>query len=302
MDADQIRQVRSFNRLVTQRVGALDDSYVSRGRPLAEARLLFDIGAMGGADLRELRLRLRLDSGYLSRLLRSLEGQGMVEVCKSAADGRAREVALTQEGEEEFRIYDALSDRLAEAMLAPLGSAQRQKLVAAMAEVERLIRVANLAISLEPADSADARWCLDRYFAELVTRFDAGFDPANGNMLTAKEMTPPAGWLLVARLDDEPVGCGALKRMDDATGEIKRVWAAPAVRGLGMGSRLMDELEALAKREGFETVKLDTNKSLTEACALYRKRGYLEIARYNDNPYAHHWFEKRLSSSVEPGR
>jgi GNAT superfamily N-acetyltransferase len=108
-------------------------------------------------------------------------------------------------------------------------------------------------------------------------------------------MAPPAGWLLIARLDGDPVGCGVLKRMDDVTGEIKRFWTAPSVRGLGVASRLMDRLEGLAAEQGFKTIKLDTNKALAEARQLYLKRGYCEIARYNDNPYAHHWFEKSLS-------
>jgi GNAT superfamily N-acetyltransferase len=206
-----------------------------------------------------------------------------------------REAALTAKGRREYRTYDTLSDRLAEEILEPLGRSQRDRLVAAMAEVERLIRVAGLTIAIEEPESAEARWCLRRYFAELAERFDAGFDPANGNMLTESEMTPPAGWLLVARLDGEPVGCGVLKLLDEATGEIKRVWTAPSVRGLGVASRLMDRMEALAIEQGFKAVKLDTNKALTEARQLYLKRGYCEIARYNDNPYAHHWFEKSLS-------
>jgi GNAT superfamily N-acetyltransferase len=153
----------------------------------------------------------------------------------------------------------------------------------------------SLAITVEPPENADACWCLEHYFLELGERFDAGFDPANGNMLTGEEMTPPAGWLLLARLDGVSSGCGVLKRLDRATGEIKRVWTAPAVRGLGVASRLMDRLEALAVEQGFRTVKLDTNRTLTEARQLYLKRGYGEIPRYNDNPYAHYWFEKRLA-------
>ncbi|HHZ07698.1 MAG TPA: GNAT family N-acetyltransferase, partial [Rhizobiales bacterium] len=106
--------------------------------------------------------------------------------------------------------------------------------------------------------------------------------------------TPPAGWFLVARVGEEPVGCGALKRLDDATGEIKRVWTAGTERGLGVASRIMDRVEALARDAGFKRVRLDTNRTLVEAQAMYRSRGYREIGRYNDNPYAHHWFEKAL--------
>jgi ribosomal protein S18 acetylase RimI-like enzyme len=99
---------------------------------------------------------------------------------------------------------------------------------------------------------------------------------------------------VVARLDGEPVGCGGLKTLDAATGEIKRVWTAASARGIGVAGRIMQRLEELAKEQGFTRLRLDTNKSLTEAQALYRKLGYREIGRYNDNPYASHFFEKLL--------
>jgi len=294
MDPRQIARVRSFNRLVAQRIGALDDSYLARGRPLGEARVLFEAGLVERLDLRELRARLGLDSGYLSRLVRSLEGQGVAAVAKSAEDGRVRELTLTERGRAEFAAYDAASDSLAEAILAPLDAKQRERLVAAMSEVERLMRASAVVIAREPADSADAQHCLGEYRAELASRFDGGFDPSKGNNLTVEEMTPPAGYLLVAKLDGQPVGCGALKRLGATEGEVKRVWTAPDARGLGVASRLMDGLEQLARDVGFGIVKLDTNRTLVEAQAMYRKRGYREIAPYNDNPYAHHWFEKAL--------
>jgi len=294
MDPRQIERVRSFNRLVAQRIGALDDSYLSRGRPLGEARVLFEIGRAGGIDLRLLRSRLGLDSGYFSRLLRSLERQGLLEVARKAEDGRARVLRLSARGSEEYESYDRLSDDLARSVLMGLDDARRERLVAAMSEVERLMRASAVAIAQEPADSADAQHCLGEYRAELASRFDGGFDPSNGNNLTVEEMTPPAGYLLLARIDGQPVGCGALKRLSATEGEVKRVWTSPDARGLGVASRLMDGLEQLARDVGFCSVKLDTNRTLVEAQAMYRKRGYREIARYNDNPYAHHWFEKAL--------
>ncbi len=294
MDRQQIERVRSFNRLVSQRIGALDDSYLARGRPLGEARVIFEAGLVERLDLRQLRAKLGLDSGYLSRLVRSLEAQGIAEVAKSLEDGRVRELRLTAKGRAEFEAYDAASDRLAEAILAPLDGARRERLAAAMAEVERLLRASSLVISLEPPGSADARWCLQQYFDELARRFEDGFDPSIGSTFGAEDATPPAGWFLVARIGEEPAGCGALKRLDETTGEIKRVWTAGTARGLGVASRIMDRLEELAREAGFARVCLDTNRTLVEAHTLYRNRGYREIGRYNDNPYAHHWFEKAL--------
>lgn len=293
MHPDQIRQVRRFNRLVTRRVGALDDSYLSRGRPLGEARLIFETG-VGGAEVRALRDALGLNSGYMSRLLRSLQGQGLVDVGNQPGDARLRRVSLTQKGRAELAAYERLSDELAQSMLAPLDAPERERLLAAMGEVARLIRAGAVEVRLEAPDSADARSCLAEYYAEIARRFEAGYDPAKGNVVRDEEMTPPAGFFFVARLDGRPVGCGALVRIDAATGEIKRMWTAPSARGLGVARRMMATIEATARRSGLTTLRLDTNRALNEAQALYRKLGYQEIARFNANPYAHHWFGKRL--------
>lgn len=293
MNQTQIQQVRTFNRAVTQRVGALDGDYLGRGRPLAESRLLFEIGERG-ADLRDLRARLSLDSGYLSRLLRSLEGAGFVASRRASGDARVRRVALTRKGLAEWKVLDQRSRDFAHTLLAPLGATQRQRLLAAMAEVERFMRAA--AVRIEPADprGAEARACIDAYLRELDERFDTGFDPARSVSADPDEMSPPHGIFLVARLDGAAVGCGAVKTLARRCGEIKRMWVDSSVRGLGVGQRLLDALEAQALDMGLTTVRLDTNGSLAEARTLYARNGYREIAPYNDNPYADHWFEKKL--------
>jgi DNA-binding MarR family transcriptional regulator/GNAT superfamily N-acetyltransferase len=293
MDADLVQEVRSFHRLVTQRIGALETSYLHRGRPLGEARLLYEIGP-AGAEVRALREKLGLDSGYVSRLLRSLEQQGLVQVRNDRADGRVRRAALTRKGRGELKAYDRASDTLADSILAPLSVTQRHRLVAAMGEVERLIRAAAIDIRIEPPDSCDARWCLEAYFSELAARFDTGFDATKSNSAHAGELTPPAGYFVVARLDGAPAGCGALKVTGNRIGEIKRMWTAPSTRGLGVARRVLDALEAKAAEVGINTLRLETNKTLHEAQALYRSSGYTEVARFNNEPYAHHWFEKQL--------
>ncbi len=293
MDEKQIGQVRRFNRAVTRTVGALDENYLRRGRPLGEARLLFEIGE-GGAEARTLRARLGLDSGYLSRLLRSLEGQGLVTVGPDASDARRRCVLLTLKGRSEVAAYDGLSDKLAASLLAPLEPGQRARLVAAMGDVERLIAAASVVVAVEPPASADARCCLESYFHELGERFEAGYDPASDLSAPVEDLTPPSGVFVVARLDGDPVGCGGLKRIDAAAGEIKRVWTAPVARGLGVARRVLRRLEAEAVAAGFAVLRLDTNRALTEAHAFYLSEGYRDVPRFNDNPYAHRWFEKRL--------
>jgi GNAT superfamily N-acetyltransferase len=157
--------------------------------------------------------------------------------------------------------------------------------------------VTTVSFAIEDPTTDDARWCIEQYFAELDARFDAGFDPARSIPADAHELVPPSGALIVARLDGKPIGCGALKFHGDAPAELKRMWVAPRARGLGVGRRLLQELERQARDAGVTIVRLETNHALTEAIALYRRSGYVEVERFNEEPYAHHWFEKRLGPS-----
>lgn len=289
-----IAQVRRFNRVVTQRIGALDDHFLARNRPLGEARVLWEIGTEG-CEVRALRLRLDLDSGYLSRLLRSLEAAGMVAVEPSEPDRRLRIARLTSAGLAERAVLDERSDDLAKSFLEPLNEPQRNRVVDAMRDVERLLTAA--LVEIEPVDPLHphARHCLGQYFAELNLRFEGGFDPSISISADADELRSPAGLFVVATLRSEPIGCGALKFHTNEPTELKRMWVDPSARGLGIGRRLLSELEAEAERRGSRMVRLETNKSLTEAIALYRSTGYLEVRPFNDEVYADHWFQKRLS-------
>jgi DNA-binding MarR family transcriptional regulator len=286
---DAVAQVRSFNRTVTQRVGALYDEYLARGRPLGVSRVLWEIG--DGADLRSLRARLDLDSGYLSRIVRTLEQEGVAVIEPDPTDKRVRTARLTAAGRAERELLDRRSDELAEALLEPLSRAQRERLVEAMGVVERLLTAGLVEVAAEDPTTAAAQFCIRSYFAELEARFEAGFDPSRSISADAAELTEPAGLLLLARLRGEPIGCGALKFQ---RGEIKRMWVAPEARGLGVGRRILAELERHARERGVAVLRLETNRALREASGLYRSAGYVEVAPFNAEPYAHHWFEKRL--------
>jgi DNA-binding MarR family transcriptional regulator/GNAT superfamily N-acetyltransferase len=288
-----IEQVRSFNRLVTQSVGALQDHYLSRRLPLGEARVLWEIGHEG-CDVRMLRARLELDSGYLSRLLRSLESSGLVRVRPSADDRRVRTATLTAAGRRERDLLDRRSDELAESLLAPLSETQRERLVTAMGEVERLLTAGLVRIDVVDPESPAAAYCLGEYYAEIGRRFEDGFDHTISLAATPEQLRPPAGLFVVAFLHAEPVGSGALKFHGRRPAELKRMWVAPEARGLGLGRRLLLELERLAADHGVRTLRLETNRSLVEAIALYRSSGWREVDAFNDERYAHHWFEKRL--------
>ncbi|HWG23844.1 bifunctional helix-turn-helix transcriptional regulator/GNAT family N-acetyltransferase [Actinospica sp.] len=292
-----VASVRRFNRTVTQRAGALNDAFLSRKRPLGQARVLWEIGEAGpgGCEVRALRSDLDLDSGYLSRLLRALESDGLVEVVTDeSSDGRVRFARLTATGMAEHKYLNQASDELAAEILAPLNEKQRERLVTAMADVERLLTASQVEIAVTDPRLPVARHCLTTYFEELATRFDSGYDPALGISASDPELTMPAGLLLVATLHGAPVGCGALKFGPDATAHIKRMWVDRSARGLGLGRRLLAELETQAASHGVSVLRLDTNRVLTEAIAMYRAAGYREVDRFNEETYANHWFEKVL--------
>lgn len=298
MDRACLQTVRSFNRAVALRIGALEESYLRRGRPLGAARLLHEIG-VDGAEVRALRERLRLDAGYLSRLLRALEAEGLVVTAGDHRDRRARRAALTPKGAKERAAYDALSDELATSLLAALDASRRERLLTAMDDVERLLRAAAIELRAEPMDGQAASACLRRYFDEIAARFDGGFDPAAGGPDAADDFAPPRGNFLLAWMDGTPVGCGALRihagEAGAAWGEVKRLWTAPEARGLGVARRVLRALEDHAREAKLPRLRLDTNRALSEAHALYLGEGFREIAPFNDNPYAHHWFEKTLA-------
>ena len=173
--------------------------------------------------------------------------------------------------------------------------AERQPSKLNVASSNLVSRSSAIAFAVEDPGSADAQWCVGQYFAELDARFKTGFNPSLSISAARDELSPPAGLFLIARIDGRPTGCGALKFHPGAPAELKRMWIAPDARGLGLGRRLLAELEAHARSAGVEVLHLETNETLVEAIALYRRSGFEEVPAFNAEPYAHHWFEKRLA-------
>ncbi|MDE5443654.1 GNAT family N-acetyltransferase [Bradyrhizobium sp. CSA207] len=286
-----VARVRRFNRAVTSAVGALDTSFLGRGRPLGAARVLNAIGH-GRSDVAEIRDYLGLDSGLTSRLLRSLEDEGLVETTVHEEDARRRVVRLTRAGRREFAAYEALSNTQADGFLGR--HAQREALLAAMDLVASALTLDRIALNEMDPRSDEARYCLGEYYSELGRRFKQGFDVSLSRDPDAKDMRRPRGTFVVAISDTLPIGCVGLKGTDHGYAEIKRLWVAPAARGLRLGRRLMDAAESAARELGIALLRLDTNSALAEAGQLYRRSGWSEIPRFNDDPYPDLFFEKHL--------
>jgi DNA-binding MarR family transcriptional regulator/GNAT superfamily N-acetyltransferase len=294
--------LRRFNRSYTQRIGALDDSFLGMGLPLGAARLLFEIGhgpTGGPTTVHELRARLGLDSGYLSRLLRRLEQRGLVALRPDPADRRRRTARLTPKGRAAWRRLDERSEELAHRLVEPLTERQRTRLTEALATADLLVRAATVSLDVVDPAAPAARAAVGAYFAELDRRFPTGFDPGDDD---GASLRAPVGAFVLAASDGAPVACGGVQTIGDHVAEVKRMWVHEDWRGAGLGSRLLRRLEDEARALGHRTVRLDTNGSLTEAIAMYGRAGYRPVDRYNDNPYAQAWFEKPLSSRARRTR
>jgi len=289
---DSIARLRRFNRVVTREIGALDTSYLGRGRPLAAARVLHLIRSEG-TDLADLRRRLGLDTGLLSRILRGLEREGLVETSPDPADRRRRIATLTERGRAEWAVYDALGRAKAEAVFARAGP-RRDEVIAAMDLIATVMLRDEVRIAdADPDDPANLH-CTGEYFRLLAARVP-GVTP---EMLVlplpdAARCRAPEGATLIAWSDDLPVGTVALRRHDATSAEVKRLWIDPLARGQGLGRRMMRAIEARARDMGFTWARLDSNTALAEAIALYRSDGWRETGPYSGPP-ADIWMIKRL--------
>lgn len=288
---NEIERCRRFSRAVTSVVGALDTSFLGRGRPLGVARVLNAIGH-GRQDVADVRNYLGLDSGLMSRILRTLEEEGLIRVTPDPDDARKRQAELTEAGRSEFAEYERLSDERARSLLTP--HPKSQPLLDAMDLIASALTKAQWEIvELDPRDPVSL-YCLEEYYAELNRRFDGGFDVKLSADPDAKDMIAPRGAFLVCLSDGMPLACVGLKGTDKGYAEIKRLWVSPAARGLGLARRMMAETEARARELGIRLLRLDTNRKLPEAIGFYRKDGWVEIDRFNDDPYPDFFFEKAL--------
>lgn len=294
MHRDPASRFRRFIRAVTREVGALDLSFLDRGRPLGAARVINAIGS-GHNDIADIREYLGLDSGLMSRLLRGLEKEGLITTEPNPQDGRRRIARLTRAGTAEYETYERLSDARARDIIAR--APQPENLLAAMDLIALVCDRNHVKIVEVDPRSGEACSCLAQYYAELERRFESGFDVSRSRDPAPHDMVRPKGAFLVALSDRHPIGCVGLKGTGEGHAEIKRLWVSREARGFGIGKRLMTAVEDVARELGITTLRLDTNKALPEAAELYRRTGWAETSRFNDDPYADYFFEKRLDAA-----
>ncbi len=294
MSPRHIDTFRQFQRIVTREVGALQDDFLGRGRPLGASRMLWEMGD-GPVEVASLRERLGLDAGYASRLLASLEEEGLVTISAHPTDARAKVAERTAAGRAEAAELNRRSDDAAAGLLDHLGPDELTEVEHAARVITRALARRGLTIEVEDPDSRDAQWCVGQYFAEIDALFDAGYDPSKALAVGSPDLRSPHGAFFVARLNGQPIACGGVKLPHGEPAFLKRMWVAPSARGLGVAGLLLDRLEQAARDAGASVVRLDTNSLLTAAARLYESRGYVQVPDFNGEPHADLWYSKQLS-------
>jgi DNA-binding MarR family transcriptional regulator/N-acetylglutamate synthase-like GNAT family acetyltransferase len=291
--AEQISEVRKFNRFYTARLGLLRRSHLDGEFSLTEARLLYEIGASPLTTASTLRRTLELDAGYISRLLTLLTKRKLVRQATSKTDGREKKLTLTAGGEKVVARLNEQSTRQIQELLADLDATDRQTVVASLQRVSEILREnENSTVRIEhlTATHADALAILQDYYeaVHVVQR--------DGPGSIQRIVQEPASGMWLAYLADEVVGCVVLRRLASVphASECKRLYVRPAARGKHIAGRLLDTLEEFARGQGVEWIYLDTHDGLKAAIALYERRGYQECERYNDNPQATLFMRKKI--------
>jgi DNA-binding MarR family transcriptional regulator/predicted N-acetyltransferase YhbS len=285
--------VRRFNRFYTRRIGVLQEGLAETRFSLAESRLLWEFAHRDRTTAAELARDLGLDPGYLSRLLRGLKEGKLIKSVRSEDDARHLHLSLSVAGKRAFAPLDRHSEEGVAALLAPLGEADRTKLLAAMRTIEQLLDSERAAAPPPPwllrsPHNGDIGWVVGRHgalyareygwdwrFEALVARIAADFvdrfDPAREACWIAEQGGSNVGCVFLVQARDE----SAKQAMVDGTAQLRMLLVEPTARGLGIGARLVDECERFARARGYRRIVLWTNSVLTAARAIYQRAGYL---------------------------
>ena len=296
MSESPVAAVRRFNRFYTRRIGVLDEGHLHSPFSLAEVRVLYELAHRDDPTAAELAQELGLDAGYLSRILRRLEERGLIGRTPSVADARQSHLRLTDAGRETFAALNARSSDEIAAMLAALSPAEQRRLVEAMHTIERLLRAraeARVPYLLRPHQPGDIGWVTHRHgvlyaqeygwdehfealVAEIAARFIQHFDPRRDRC-----------W--IAERDGEIVGSVFLVRHPDVEGvaKLRLLLVEPSARGLGIGTRLVDECVRFARRSGYRTITLWTQSVLHAARRIYEQAGFRLVRQEPHRSFGH---------------
>ncbi|HYD58176.1 MAG TPA: helix-turn-helix domain-containing GNAT family N-acetyltransferase [Burkholderiales bacterium] len=283
--------VRRFNRFYTGRIGILPEDYLGSSHTLAEARVIFELGARRAATATELGRDLDLDLGYLSRLLQGLKRRGVVQGRAAAEDARRTVLTLTSRGQKTFQALDARSRKEVGALLESLSATEKAALVEAMGTVERVLGKAPAPVALRPHRPGDMGWVVQAhgrlYFEEYGwdERFEALVARIVADFIQRFDAKRERCW--IAEMAGTPVGCVLIKKQSAATAKLRLLLVEPRARGLGLGKRLVAECIAFARDKGYRKLVLWTQSNLAAARHIYRAEGFRLAKAYRHREFGY---------------
>jgi DNA-binding MarR family transcriptional regulator/N-acetylglutamate synthase-like GNAT family acetyltransferase len=294
--SERVEAIRRFNRFYTKQIGVVTTQYLKTPFTLAVARVIYELAYGEQATATQIVKELDLDAGYLSRILRDLEKQGLITKQPSATDGRQSVLNLTVKGQEAFAMLNARSHNGIEAMIDHLPAEDQNRLVEAMRTIERLLGappVQKVAYILRPPQPGDMGWVVHRHGVLYAEEYgwDETFEALVAEIVAhfIKNYDPKCERCWIAEKDGENIGSVFLVKKDDTTAKLRLMLVEPKARGLGIGSRLVEECIRFARQAGYTRIVLWTNSVLTAARHMYAKAGFQLI-----EDEAHHSFGKDL--------
>lgn len=301
MQADQLGErteiVRRFNRFYTRQIGVLHEHLLDSAFSLTEVRLLYELAHREQLTSADLCRELGLNAGYLSRVIAGFEKQGLIAKTRSPTDARAAQLQLTEQGQRTLAPLVDASRREVAAMLERLPPTAQQELVAAMEQIQGLLGEPSPSYILRNPQPGDMGWIIHRQavlyaqeygwnneyealVAEILAKFVREFDPARERC-----------W--IAEKDGKVIGSVFIVRQDETTAKLRLLYVDPCARGLGIGSRLVDECLRFSRQVGYTKMVLWTNSILADARRIYDKAGFQLVEEE-----AHHSFGKDLVGQV----
>ncbi len=287
MDATPaVRAVRSFNRFYTKQIGVLHQGWLGSEFSLPEARVLYEVAHRAQPTASEVGKELGVDAGYLSRLLRTLQARGYVRRTRSSADARRAHLSLTAKGKTTFARLEQQTNEEVAGRLRRLAPTDRRRLVAAMQVIEGLLEARPARVAsyvLRPPQAGDFGWVVHRHAALYAEEwgYNVEFEALVAEIVAAfvRNLRPAQERCWVAEKDGELVGSVFLVRQSKTIARLRLLIVEPSARGLGIGSRLIDECVRFAKQAGYRTITLWTHSELDAARRLYRKAGFKVTAK-----------------------
>ena len=276
----QVEAVRSFNRFYTNVIGLLGEGMVGTDLTLSEARVLFDVAQRDQADASTLRETLALDAGYLSRLIRRLEERDLLSRSRSEADARRQVLSLTDQGRRKFELLDRRSAAGVQRLIEPLAGADRRRLVGAMAAVRDVLEPGERprAVVLRAPEPGDYGWIVQSHAASYGEEygFDLRFEALIAEIVAAfaVDHDPELERCWIAEVDGEPAGSIFCIRKSARVAQLRLLFVDRGARGLGIGTRLVDECMRFARRAGYRRMTLWTQDVLRDARRIYDRQGF----------------------------